>query len=129
MSQANPSFHVESSALRADPHVVQLALDGRLDAEALPELLSRLEEARAAGCSRFVILLENVSFIGSAGIGIFLSLVEEMKNESGGVVFVRVPPSILRIFEVLNVIEFLQIRSDPDEALRNLLSPEKIPSA
>jgi anti-sigma B factor antagonist len=129
MTETNSSFHVESAKLRDDPAVVQLELRGRLDAEALPDLLARLEEARADGCARFLVRLEKVSFIGSAGIGIFLSLVEEMKSESGGVVFVRVPPPIRKIFEVLNVLEFLEIREDEEEAVQALLSVQKIPNA
>jgi anti-sigma B factor antagonist len=129
MTPTNPPFQVTSVTLRSDPTVVRLALQGRLDAEALPDLLARLEEARAGGCARFLIELEHVTFIGSAGIGIFLSLVEEMRGEGGGVVFLRVSPSILRIFEVLNVLEFLEIRDDTDDAVRRLLSAERITTA
>ncbi|MBM3320653.1 MAG: STAS domain-containing protein [Candidatus Eisenbacteria bacterium] len=126
MNQTNTSFEVRARIAREEPGIVELALEGRLDAEALPEVLLRIEEAREKGCVRFLVALDQVTFIGSAGIGVFLSLVEEMKNEGGGVVFLGVAPSIQRIFEVLNVLEFLMIREDREEAIRLLLSPESI---
>jgi anti-sigma B factor antagonist len=126
MTQSNTPFEVRSRIIREEPTIVELTLEGRLDAEALPAVLLRIEEAREKGCARFLVALDRVTFIGSAGIGIFLSLVEEMKNEGGGVVFLGVAPSIQRIFEVLNVLEFLVIREDREEAVRILLSPENI---
>ncbi|MFH1679811.1 MAG: STAS domain-containing protein [Candidatus Eisenbacteria bacterium] len=126
MTQSNPSFNIESRLVREEPAVAELTLSGRLDAEALPDVLVRIEEARKNGCLRFLVDLDRVTFIGSAGIGIFLSLVEEMKGERGGVVFLRVPQSIQRIFEVLNVLEFLEIRDDEEDAVRRLLSPENV---
>jgi anti-sigma B factor antagonist len=122
MTQTSTSFQIESRIVKEDPSVVELVLEGRLDAEALPDALARIEETRAAGTTRFLIDLERVAFIGSAGIGIFLSLVEETKGEGGGVVFLRVPASIMKIFEVLNVLEFLEIREDAGDAVRHLLS-------
>jgi anti-sigma B factor antagonist len=128
MTVGNTRFQANSNDLHNDPLVVGLHIQGRFDAEGLPAALSRIDEARERECSRFLIDLEHVSFIGSAGIGIFLSLVEEMRNEGGGVVFSHVPPSILRIFEVLNVLEFLEIVDSLEEALQLLLTPERQPS-
>jgi len=128
MTLGHTRFQANSNDLHQDPLVVGLHIQGRFDAEGLPPTLSRIDKARERGCSRFLIDLEHVSFIGSAGIGIFLSLVEEMRNEGGGVVFSHVPPSILRIFEVLNVLEFLEIVDDRERALKLLLAPEQQPS-
>ena len=120
MTQATALLQVDARRIHEDPPVTQLTLEGRFDAEGLPMVLGAIDEARREGSSRFVVDLEKVSFIGSAGIGIFLSLVEEMGNDGGGVVFSRVPESIRRIFEVLNVLEFLEIRDEQSEALELL---------
>lgn len=129
MSQATPRFRIDSDTVHDDPMITELTLHGRLDAEGLPHVLTEVEDARAAGCTRFLVDLEEIDFIGSAGIGVFLSLVEEMQNDGGGVAFLGVPESIERIFDVLNVREFLQIRDDRDEALQGLLTGEGQPSS
>ena len=122
MSAHNNRFQVDTEVLGENPEITLLALNGRFDADGLPPVLTEIEDARANLCSRFLIDLKEVSFIGSAGIGIFLSLVEEMTNEGGGVVFTGVPGPIVKIFDVLNVLEFLEIRDSREKALASLLS-------
>lgn len=120
MKQTTPNFTIDSQMVRENPMISELRLRGRFDAEGLPLVLTEIEDARAAGCLRFLIDLEKIDFIGSAGIGIFLSLVEELQGDGGGVAFLNVPPSVERILDVLNVREFLEIVGGRDEALRYL---------
>lgn len=129
MKQSTPHFTIDSRMVREKPMISELCLRGRFDAEGLPLVLTEIEDARAAGCTRFVIDLEEIDFIGSAGIGIFLSLVEEMQGDGGGVAFLNVPSSVEKILDVLNVREFLEIMGERDEALRFLHRGEGQPSA
>lgn len=122
MTQGTMGLKIEAKSVHEDPVVSLLVLEGRFDAEGLPAVLSEIERCRGIGSMRFLVDLERVSFIGSAGIGIFLSLVEELNGEGGGVVFLKVPDAIRRIFEVLNVLEFLDLREDGEEAIRSLLA-------
>lgn len=120
MNPEQTNFRLEAERLGDDPATARFVLSGRFDAEGLPEALAAIDAARAEGTTRFLVDLGGLSFIGSAGIGIFLSLVEEMRGEGGGVVFLRVPPAVLRIFDVLNVTEFLEIETDDEAALARL---------
>ncbi|MFH1279113.1 MAG: STAS domain-containing protein [Candidatus Eisenbacteria bacterium] len=129
MKQTTPHFTIDSKMIRENPLIAELRLRGRFDAEGLPLVLTEIEDVRAAGCTRFLIDLEEIDFIGSAGIGIFLSLVEEMQTDGGGVAFLSVPASVRRILDVLNVREFLEIVGDRNEALHHLLHGEGQPSA
>ncbi len=124
MSERINRFQVDTEILQENPEITLLALSGRFDADGLPPVLTEIEDARANQCSRFLVDLRDVSFIGSAGIGIFLSLVEEMTIEGGGVVFTGVPEPIVKIFDILNVLEFLEIRESREKALNSLLSKE-----
>ena len=124
MIQGTAGLNIHADTIRQDPIVSLLRLEGRFDAEGLPPVLAEIEKSRTAGSVRFIIDLREVSFIGSAGIGIFLSLVEECQGEGGRVVFLDVPDSIQRIFEVLNVLEFLEITQSREDALKLLLSDE-----
>ncbi len=126
MSRSTATLEIHADTIQQDPLISALMLEGRFDAEGLPLVLAEIEKNRAGGSIRFLIDLENVSFIGSAGIGIFLSLVEELNSDGGGVVFLNVPDAIKRIFEVLNVLEFLQIRDDREEAIQHLLTEETL---
>ena len=122
MNEDVSAFRIRSEIVRKEPIVYLLTLKGRFDAEGIPPVLAEIDAVRESGCARFVVDLDRITFIGSAGIGIFLSLVEEMQNEEGGVVFQNIPEPIIRIFEVLNVLDFLDIRNDRDAAVDFLLS-------
>ena len=122
MKQETVGLTIEAKTIHRTPTISYIELEGRFDAEGLPLVLSEIERCVSSGSQRFLIDLRNVSFIGSAGIGIFLSLVEELNGEGGGVVFINVPDAIQRIFEVLNVLEFLDLRNNRDEATNALLA-------
>lgn len=122
MTQSTANLQIRSDTIQENPPISLLKLEGRFDAEGLPVVLAEIEKSRSTGSIHFMVDLEEVTFIGSAGIGIFLSLVEELNSEGGGVVFLSVPEAIQRIFDVLNVLEFLQIRSDQESAREILLS-------
>ncbi len=121
MTEKAAGLRLREETIHNDPIVSLLELEGRFDAEGLPQVLAEIERCRAAGSKRFLVDLEKVSFIGSAGIGIFLSLVEELNGEGGGVVFLGVPEAIRRIFDVLNVLEFLDLRDRKESAMKTLL--------
>lgn len=120
MKAEQTNFTLRAERIRKEPATVRFTLSGRFDAEGLPEAIAAIDAARAEGTTRFLVDLGALDFIGSAGIGIFLSLVEEMRAEGGGVVFLRVPPQVLRIFDVLNVTEFLEIDEEDESALTRL---------
>ena len=123
MTQSTASLQIRSETTQENPSISLLKLEGRFDAEGLPVVLAEIEKIRSTtGSIRFIVDLEEVTFIGSAGIGIVLSLVEELNSEGGGVVFLNVPEAIQRIFDVLNVLEFLQIRDDMNAAKQDLMS-------
>lgn len=122
MTQGTVGLRLEAKTIQEDPIVSLLELEGRFDAEGLPLVLSEIERCRGVGSMRFIVDLEKVSFIGSAGIGIFLSLVEELNGEGGGVVFLKVPEAIRRIFVVLNVLEFLDLQDEMEGATETLLA-------
>jgi len=128
-TKTTKQFEIHSEPVCDTPAVMGLTLAGRFDAEALHLVLEKIDEARGTGFCRFVIDLSEVTFIGSAGIGIFLSLAEEMKSTGGGMVLAGVPDPIVRIFEVLNVLEFLEIRETIDTALEALREIEQATEA
>jgi anti-sigma B factor antagonist len=99
-------------------HVVTLA--GRLDAAGLPVFQQRLGSITTRRALRVVFDLGSVSFIGSAGIGLFLSFVEEVRDAEGDVRFVNVPSGIVSILSLLNVLDFLQQSDSEAEAIEEL---------
>jgi anti-sigma B factor antagonist len=101
-------------------HVVSLS--GRLDAMGLPIFQERLGAIPSDIGLRVVFDLSRLTFVGSAGIGLFLSFVEEVREAQGDVRFVSIPSGILSILSLLNVVEFLTQADSAEEAIAELSS-------
>jgi len=101
--------------------ICRIRLQGRIDAGAFPLLLDEIQRARERKRRWFLLNLECVTFIGSAAVGIILSLIEDVRSEGGDVVLLAVPPSAHQVFDSLNILEFLQIRRTEEEAFAHLM--------
>jgi anti-anti-sigma factor len=88
---------------------------------------------------KIVVDLQDVSFISSAGIGAFLSVVGELRSRGGDIIFVKMSDKITRVFESLDVIDYFTGASDISAAKAKLRAipaletvveePEKEPAA
>lgn len=116
MSAFSVSIATKGDAPRV--HVVTLA--GRLDALGLPVFQERLGTIALRKGLRLVFDLGGVTFVGSAGIGLFLSFVEEARDAEGDVRFVNVPSGIVSILSLLNVLDFLKQSESEADAIEEL---------
>ncbi|TFD30669.1 STAS domain-containing protein [Cryobacterium cryoconiti] len=92
-----------------------VALTGRLDAVAAPELRLRLTEADVAGCANVVFDLSAVTFVDSAGLAVLVWLRRRCRAEGGDVVLVS--PDLVDAMRVFRLTQFDQVfRMLPDSA-------------
>jgi anti-sigma B factor antagonist len=105
--------------VEALPRSVTIRLSGRLDAKSAPELTRRCSEHRTQ--ARSVILnLAGVTFIASSGVGALLSLEEEFRQAGAKIRFACLSPAVVSVVRLLNLEQFLAIRSTEEEARRGL---------
>ncbi len=106
---------------RKTPRPIRVVtLSGRLDAAGLPILQECLNSIRPEKDLRLLFDLEGLGFVGSAGIGLFLSFVEEVRGAGGDARFINIPEQILSILSLLNVLEFLTRSESAQEAIEEL---------
>jgi anti-sigma B factor antagonist len=101
--------------------VYLIAASGRLDASGVAILSERLNTVRADPVARVIFDLEKLTFVGSAGIGLFLSFVEEIREAGGDARFVNVPASVHAVLALLNVTDFLTQAANEETAVTELL--------
>jgi anti-sigma B factor antagonist len=114
------NFHATLERSRSNPALYVVSASGRLDASGIPVLSDRLAEVRGAPRPRVIFDLAKLAFVGSAGIGLFLSFVEELRDAGGDARFVNVPQSVSAVLALLNVTEFLTQASSADSAAAEL---------
>jgi len=78
-----------------------LALDGYLDAHTAPVFENAVQEEIDAGHKRLIVDCERLSYISSAGLGVFMSFIEEIREGGGDIKICGATPKVLQVFEIL----------------------------
>ncbi|MBR1486018.1 MAG: STAS domain-containing protein [Synergistaceae bacterium] len=85
-----------------------IALDGRLDTTTAPQLDSEVSGGGLDGVKNFVIDMEKLVYVSSAGLRVLLKAQKTM-NKQGSMVIKNVSEEIKEIFEVTGFDELLTI--------------------
>ncbi len=94
-----------------------LALDGYLDAHTAPQFESAIQEHLEAGRIRIVVDCGKLTYISSAGLGVFMSFIEEIRELGGDIKLASIAPKVYQVFEVLGFPDLFQIDADVPAAL------------
>ncbi len=98
----------------ANAHV--LAVAGKIDARTMGDFEGGIRAVMDAGHLNIVIDLAEVPFISSAGLGILMSVIEEIREGGGDLMMARVQPEVYRIFDMLEFTTLFQFFDTVDEA-------------
>ena len=114
------NIHIEKA--NAQPDVVIVRIEGPLDTIASYAFLEKMERLIQNGASKFIINLERLEYISSAGIGIFPGLSQELKQQDGGLAFANVSPKIKKLFEMIGLTTLFRLYDSIEEALQEFIS-------
>lgn len=95
-------------------HLIQVA--GEIDASSSIELDAALKEA-SVSASKILISLENLEYISSAGLGVFISYLEELKAKDIHLVLFGLKEKVQEVFEILGLQHLMNIKQTKDEAI------------
>lgn len=91
-------FKVHRSA-RGDISV--LHLEGFLDAHTAPVFEQAIQSELDANNARLVVDGEKLTYISSAGLGVFMGFIEEIREHGGDLKICGLTPKVRQIFEIL----------------------------
>lgn len=78
-----------------------LALDGFLDAHTAPNFESAIQQEVDGGNLRIISNCDKLTYISSAGLGVFMSFIEEIRERGGDIKICCVQPKVMQVFEIL----------------------------
>ncbi len=110
----NP-FAIERSS-QGDLSIIQL--EGYLDAHTAPQFEQAIQSEIDAGRHRIVIDCEKLTYISSAGLGVFMSFVEEIREQGGDIKICGLTPKVRQVFDILGFAEIFDICEDRAAAAR-----------
>lgn len=110
------TFNVER---KEEGKVIILSLDGYLDAHTAPVFEKAIQDEVAAGRLELVADCSKLSYISSAGLGVFMSFIEEIRGGGGDLKLAAIVPKVYQVFEVLGFPALFDIVDDVPKALQN----------
>lgn len=103
-------------------HSSLLEASGYIDTNTSVEIERRLLELVAAGQRQIYLDLSSVDYISSAGWGVFISVIRQMREEGGDLKLLGMQPDVHEVYELLEFHSILESWANLDEALAAVTS-------
>ncbi len=96
--------------------ILHLHIQGELDANSSIELDEVIKKAIAKRTIKIMVDCRELRYISSAGMGVFLSHLDDVKNLGGRFVFYNMSVGVFSIFEILGLHNMIDIVNEQVEA-------------
>jgi anti-sigma B factor antagonist len=93
-----------------------IALIGEIDASSSIELDLAVAKSVGEGYTRILVDCTALEYISSAGLGVFMSYIEEFKDRGINMALFGMNDKVANTFSILGLNELLKIGKDKDEA-------------
>lgn len=107
--------------LRANSNVSIIDLNGYLDAHTAPELESAFTRLIDEKRFNIVVNFNELSYISSAGLGVFMAYVETVRENAGDIKFCSMTPKVFNIFDLLGFPLLYEFYENEPEAVGKYL--------
>ena len=93
-----------------------LKVIGEVDASSSIELDTAMQKALEEGHENLLIDCTSLEYISSAGLGVFMSYLEDLKKKNMKLVFYGLNDKVFNVFSILGLDQLLEIRENLDQA-------------
>ncbi|MGA2297232.1 MAG: STAS domain-containing protein [FCB group bacterium] len=94
-ASVHPGIHKEE--LKIDC----LYLSGELDAHTAPQLESAFLQLISQGRKKIIVNFGELNYISSAGLGVFMAFIEEIRESGGDIKLANMQPKVYSVFDLL----------------------------
>ncbi len=109
------SFNVRRSA---SGDLVILTLNGFLDAHTAPEFEKAIQQEFDAGHVKLIADCGELTYISSAGLGVFMSFIEDIRAANGDLKICNLTPKVAQVFEILGFDSIFEMVPTTDDAVQ-----------
>lgn len=106
-----------SISTKRQDNITILNLNGFLDAHTSVELEKCLEDIISDEKYRIVVNFDKLSYISSAGLGVFMAFIETARNNSGDIKLCAMSDKIYNIFDMLGFPILFEIYKEEKSAI------------
>ncbi len=121
-------FELETIPIRIEALTIQkVRISGYLDSSTFPQLQEHLDNLLKQGSHYYLLDLENLDYISSAGLGVLMGILREVREKEGDLKIINMSEKIARVFDLLGFSRLMKVYPTEAEALDSFINPE--PSA
>jgi anti-sigma B factor antagonist len=114
-------FKVKVVKFKTGLMATEMGLIGYVDASTLSEFEQVLNKLIRKGAKNVILDCEQLEYINSTGLGLFLKYTDELGKLSGHLVLVRLPQNTRNVIELLGFDGELNISKDTPAALKDIV--------
>jgi len=104
-------------AFRETSSATILELKGYLDAHTAPDLESAFQKLLREQKYNIVVNFKDLSYISSAGLGVFMAFIEDVRNNKGDIKLTNMSSKVYNVFDLLGFPVIYEIYKDESEAV------------
>ena len=93
-----------------------IVIEGDLDASSCILLDKAIAEAVSLNEKRIIIDCSNLNYISSAGLGVFMSYIQDFENNNISLALCHLSDKVSNVFQILGLDELIRIVPSKDEA-------------
>ena len=102
-----------------------IELKGYLDAHTAPDLETAFQKLLTEKKYNVVVNCRDLSYISSAGLGVFMAYVEDIRKNMGDIKLTNMSPKVYNVFDLLGFPILYEIYKDEQEAVSRLKQIKK----
>jgi anti-sigma B factor antagonist len=106
---------------REEPPASVLEIKGYLDAHTAPELESAIDTLVKERKYNIIVNCRDLTYISSAGLGVFMAYIEEVRKNKGDIKLTNMSPKIFNVFDLLGFPLLYEIFKDEKEAVEKFV--------
>jgi anti-sigma B factor antagonist len=112
-------------ASREHGAVSVLELKGYLDAHTAPKLEEAFQSLLRTDRFNIVVNCRDLSYISSAGLGVFMAFIEDVRKNAGDIKLSNLSPKVFNVFDLLGFPLLYDILPEEAEAVRRFSGPAR----
>lgn len=112
-------------AQRESNSVSVLDLKGYLDAHTAPKLEEAFQQLLNSKQFRIVVNFKDLSYISSAGLGVFMAYIEDVRKNEGDIKLTNMSAKVYNVFDLLGFPLLYEIFKDEGEAIKKFFDKSK----
>jgi len=123
------NFDIKTVTLPSGQEAKAVFLTGSIDASTNQAFEGRLTDILSSGTHNVLLVLTNVKYINSTGLGTIVKCVDTFRENGGDIKLVGVPTKVIALFEMLGLLALFETHDTIEAAIASFAKTKEVKAA